>query len=97
MASVRMGGTGRLARSHDRRAAPITHGIPGPDASTCTGGMPLRRIYEESMIVQGIIGVLGGVAILIGGLVLLDVRLIGFGLLLLFPSLYVIYFWFRKL
>ena len=49
------------------------------------------------MIVQGIIGVLGGVAMLIGGLVLLDVRLIGFGLLLLLPSLYAMYFWFRKL
>ncbi len=47
------------------------------------------------MIVQGILGALVGVVVLIGGLVLLDIRLIIFGLVLLPPSLYIIY-WFLK-
>ncbi len=49
------------------------------------------------MIVQGAVGLLGGSAILVGGPLLADLRLILFGLALLLPSSFVVYFWFRKL
>ena len=47
------------------------------------------------MIVNGVHVALGGIVILVTGAVLLDVRFIIFGLVLLLPSLYVIY-WFLK-
>ncbi len=59
---------------------------------SCAGG----RNDADKMIVQGILGALGGAAILAGGLVLLDIRLIIFGLVLLLSSLYVIYYFFKK-
>ncbi|HSH61569.1 MAG TPA: hypothetical protein VK988_18365 [Acidimicrobiales bacterium] len=60
------------------------------------GGLrSIGRGLRQQMIVQAIIGALGGLVILIGGLVLLDIRPISFGLVLLLPSLYVIY-WFLK-
>lgn len=47
------------------------------------------------MIVNGILVALGGIVILVTGAVLPDIRLTIFGLVLLLPSLYVIY-WFLK-
>ncbi len=49
------------------------------------------------MIVHAIIGALVGAGVLVAGLVLLDIRGVILGLVLLLPSLYLIYFWFRKL
>lgn len=49
------------------------------------------------MIVQAVIGALGGAVILITGLILLDVRFIIMGAFMLLLSLYGIHYWFRRL
>ncbi len=50
-----------------------------------------------SMIVQAVVGALGGIAILVAGLILLDVRFIIMGAIMLPVSLYGVYYWFRRL
>jgi hypothetical protein len=45
------------------------------------------------MIVQGVLGALGGLVILVVSLVIADIRAIIFGLVLVVPSVFVIY-WF---
>jgi hypothetical protein len=49
------------------------------------------------MIVQAVIGALGGAVILIASLIFLDVRFIIMGAVMLPLSLYGIYYWFRRL
>lgn len=49
------------------------------------------------MIVHAIFAALVGAGVLVAGLVLLDILGIILGLVLLLPSLYLIYFWFRKI